>query len=101
MADESGLIKPVTPWDHPFGRPNQVHANHGWVSNYRTAGLADMVDALQSGRQHRCSLELAIHAVDVMTSILRSGESGNFEEIATRCDRPEPLTPEAAAALMV
>jgi len=101
MADESGLINPVTPWDHPFGRPNQVHAKLGWVSNYRTAGLADMVDALQGERPHRCSLELAIHAVDVMTSILRSGESGNFEEITTRCERPEPLTPEDAAALMV
>lgn len=101
MADRSGLINPVAPWDHPLGRPNQIQGKNGWVSNYRTAGLADMVDALSSGRAHRCSLELAIHSVDVMTSILRSGQSGNFETIATHCDRPDPLTPEAAAALMV
>lgn len=100
MAGQDGLINPVSLWDHPFGRPNQLHARLGWVSNYRTAGLADMVDALRVGRPHRCSLDLAIHVVDVMTSILRAGEIGEFVDTVTRCERPEPLTPDAAAAFM-
>ena len=99
IADESGSIAPLAPWDHAFGRPNQAHKS-GWVANYRTAGLADMMDALQTDRPHRCSLDLAIHVVDIMTSILHAGERGEFIEIATRCDRPEPLGPEAAAALL-
>ncbi|MFK7893455.1 MAG: Gfo/Idh/MocA family protein [Granulosicoccus sp.] len=101
MANESGMIGPLAPWDHPFGRPNQAHAKQGWIANYRAAGLADMMDALQTGRAHRCSLELAIHVVDVMTSILRAGESGEFVDISTRCERPEPLDAGTAQALMV
>ena len=59
-----------------------------------------MTDALQADRPHRCSLDLAIHVVDVMTSILHAGERGEFIDVVTRCNRPEPLDPEAAAALL-
>ena len=63
----------VTPWDHPFGVVNdRGHAN------YRTAGLADMAQAIAAGVPHRCSLELSLHAVEVMTSILKSGETRCF-----------------------
>ncbi len=60
-------------WDHPFSKPNDKHAV-GMLANYRTAGLADMGHAILADRPHRCSLELALHAVDVMTAILKSGE---------------------------
>lgn len=83
-------------WDHPFGV-----ANDGGNANYRTAGLADMAQAILEDRPHRCSLDFALHVVDVMTSILTAGEGGQFVDIATSCDRPEALGPEAAKALMV
>jgi predicted dehydrogenase len=89
----------VAPWDHPFGVPNQEHGE-GMMANYRVAGLADMVRGIQDGTPHRCSLELAAHVVDVMTSILRSGETGGFVDIATTCERPEALSPEQAKELM-
>lgn len=100
IADSSGEIRPVESWDHPFGVPNQEHDSHGMLANYRAAGLADMVDAIQRNTPHRCSLELAIHAVDVMTSILASGESGEFVTLSTSCERPAALTPEEAAGLL-
>ncbi len=50
------------------------------MANYRTAGLADMALAILEGRPHRCSLEVALHAVDVMTSILKAGESGEARD---------------------
>ena len=74
-------VKKLPKWDHPFGVPNQ-HAPHGMMANYRTAGLADMALAISEGRPHRCSLDLALHAVDVMTGILRSGETGKFVDHA-------------------
>jgi hypothetical protein len=43
------------------------------------------------GRDHRCSLERTLHGVDVMTSILKSGESGQFVTLTTTCTRPPPL----------
>ncbi|MCG6884783.1 MAG: Gfo/Idh/MocA family oxidoreductase [Silicimonas sp.] len=90
-----GEISEVAAWDHPFGVPNQDSK-----ANYRVAGLADMAAGLSEGRPHRCSLELALHAVDVMTSVLKSGETGNFVNLTTTCERPEPLGPDAARALL-
>ncbi|WP_157014386.1 Gfo/Idh/MocA family protein [Mesorhizobium xinjiangense] len=87
-------------WDHPFGKPNQEHA-HGMQANYRTAGLADMALAIGEGRPHRCSLELALHTIDVMTGILESGETGRFVAMRTRCERPAPLGVAEAKALLV
>jgi predicted dehydrogenase len=98
-AGRDGKIAPLENWDHPFGVANQKHPG-GDRANYRTAGLADMAQAMVEGRPHRCSLELAIHAVDVMTSILKSGETGQFVDLTTTCDRPAPLGPEEARKLM-
>jgi predicted dehydrogenase len=69
-------------------------------ANYRTAGLADMAQAIVEGRPHRCSLGLAIHAVDVMTSILKSGETGHSSSLTTTCDGRRPLSPDAARKLL-
>ncbi|WP_172292175.1 Gfo/Idh/MocA family protein [Pseudoruegeria sp. HB172150] len=100
-AGRDGEITDLKAWDHPFGRTNQEHPKLGGLANYRTAGLADMAQAIQEGRPHRCSLELAVHAVDVMTSILTAGEHGRWIELDTTCERPAPMTPADAAALMV
>lgn len=82
-------------WDHPFMAENdRGHAN------YRAAGLADMAQAITQGRPHRCNNDFALHVVDVMTSILRSGETGQFIQIATTCDRPAALGPDEARALL-
>ncbi|WP_193177362.1 Gfo/Idh/MocA family protein [Oricola nitratireducens] len=98
-AGRDGKIAPLPEWDHPFGVANQEHPA-GARANYRTAGLADMAQAIVEERPHRCSLELAIHAVDVMTSILKSGETGTFVELMTSCERPAALSPDAARKLM-
>jgi len=92
-------VKKLPAWNHPFGVPNQKHS-HGMMANYRTAGLSDMALAIQSGRPHRCSMELALHAVDVMTAILKSGETGKFVAMQTTCERPAALGPKEARALL-
>ena len=86
----------VTPWKHPFGVANQDTR-----ANYRTAGLADMAQAIGEKRPHRCSMELALHAVEVMTGILKAGESGAFVDMTTTCERPAALDPESARGLLV
>ncbi|MDE0345928.1 MAG: Gfo/Idh/MocA family oxidoreductase [Boseongicola sp.] len=86
----------VDAWDHPFGVVNQG----GEHANYRAAGLSDMAMAIQEGRPHRCSMELALHAVEVMTGLLKSGENGGFVKMTTTCARPAPLEPEDARAML-
>ncbi len=92
-------IQPLEAWEHPFGVNNQEHAN-GPRANYRTAGLADMAVAILEGRDARCSLDRALHGVDVMTAILQSGAEGRFVELQTTCTQPAALGIEEARALL-
>lgn len=101
MAGPDGKITAVEPWDHPFLRPNQTNARGEAQANYRTAGLADMAAAIVEGRDQRCSLERTLHGVEVMTAVLRSGETGEFVTLQTTCTRPAALGPAEAQALLV
>jgi predicted dehydrogenase len=92
-------IKPLSGWDHPFGKSNQESPN-GPRANYRTAGLADMAMSLIEGRDARCSLDRTLHGVDVMTSILKSGEENRFIDLTTTCTQPAALGIEEAQALL-
>lgn len=94
-AGRDGATAPLDAWAHPFGVPNQDGR-----ANYRAAGLADLAAALVEGRPHRCALDMALHAVDVMTSVLRSGEAGTFVPLSSTCARPPALGPEEARALL-
>ncbi len=100
VAGKDGVFAVVAPWDHPLGVFNSDHPDAGPHANYRTAGLADMVAALQGGRDARCSLDRALHGVEVMTACLNSGETGRFVTMTTTCTRPAALGPVEAAALM-
>ena len=95
-SGESSEIEAVEAWDHPFGVANQDDR-----ANYRCAGLADMATAIAEGRKHRCDIDVAVHAVDVLTGILRAGEERRFVDMATTCERPAALSPSEAADLLI
>jgi len=95
MSERSAYTNIARSWDHPFSRNNR-----GERANYRAVGLAEMAAAIRAGTPHRCSYAFALHTVDVMTSILASGKTGQFVDIATECDRPPPLGPEEAETLL-
>jgi predicted dehydrogenase len=99
LVGQGGEAMALPAWGHALGVPNQQH-KQGMMANYRTAGLADMAIAILENRPHRCSLEFALHVVDVMTAILRSGETGEFIRPTTSCEQPAPLGIEEAAALL-
>ncbi|WP_417581306.1 Gfo/Idh/MocA family protein [Pelagibacterium sp.] len=101
LARRDGTREVVEPWKHPLGVPNWERPNGSPFANYRTAGLADMMLAIDAGRKPRCSLETTLHGVDVMTSILKSGETGQAITLTTTCERPEALGPVEAQALLV
>ncbi len=83
------------------GAENFEDLDGGLIANYRGVGLADMVAAIHEGRPHRCNGDLALHVIDVMTSILHSAESGQFVTLETSCERPAALGDDAARSLMV
>jgi len=100
IADKAGAKEKVTPWEHPFGVANQGLDTPTPRANYRNAGLSDMLDAFETGRHARCDLDVALHAVDVMTSILRAGETGQVLTLQTTCERPAALGPDQARAML-
>lgn len=60
-------------------------------ANYRILGLADMAQAIRTGRPHRASGELAFHALETMEAFQRSSDTGAAIAIASRPDRPAPM----------
>ncbi|WP_269582633.1 Gfo/Idh/MocA family protein [Roseibium sp. Sym1] len=99
LAEPSGERRHLNGSDHPFGVGN-VDDQGVKKANYRAAGLADMARAIHAGGDYRCSLDRALHAVDVMVSILKSGETGTFVDIEHPATRPETLGPAEAERLL-
>jgi predicted dehydrogenase len=95
VAGTDTVPRPLPVWDHPFGKANQ-----GDHANYRGAGLADMAQALIEKRDIRCGIDRMLHVVDVMLSIMKSGETGKFVTLKSTCKRPAYLSPEDAQALL-
>lgn len=100
MAGPDGVIHTLPAGDHPFGIPNQKDGRGNDRANYRCAGLADMATAIYEGREHRCNIDVAVHAVDVMVSILQAGAEKRFVNLTTTCDRPAALSPDEARDLL-
>jgi predicted dehydrogenase len=61
-------------------------------ANHRSIGLADMAHAMRTNRPHRASGALALHVLEVMEAFDRSAKAGKAISIATRPDRPAPLS---------
>ena len=59
--------------------------------NYRIIGLADMAQAIVNNRPHRASLELSLHVLEIMDSILVSASEGRRIDLKSTCTRPEML----------
>jgi predicted dehydrogenase len=100
LTDREGTKEKVAPWDHPFGIANQDLDKPSPRANYRNAGLSDMMNSIETGQHARCSIDTALHAIDVMTSILKSGETGQVVTLSTTCERPAALGPDEARALL-
>lgn len=62
-----------------------------YSDNCRGVGPAEMADAIEKGRPCRANGRMAAHVLEVCKAVLESAKDGGGKEIATTCDRPEPL----------
>ena len=69
-------------------------------SNYRGIGLADMLDAIENQRLHRCNGELALHVLDIIDSTIDAALSGDKKNLRTTCERPERFLEDEIKKLM-
>ena len=74
-----------------LGIPNQSDNNGAQIANYRGIGLADMIDAINNQRQARCSLDLAIHVLEVMEGIINSSTHRKIYNMNTIPNQPSFL----------
>ena len=58
-------------------------------SNYRGVGLAEMLNAIENQKLHRCNGELALHVLDMIDLTMKAAQSGDKQNMRTTCVRPE------------
>jgi predicted dehydrogenase len=64
---------------------------HIYSENSRGIGVADMADAIRSGRPHRANGEMAYHVLDIMHAVHEASIENRHIEVASTMKRPEPL----------
>jgi len=69
----------------------ELPLNFPYEDNSRGIGAADLAEAIRNGKESRVSAEMAYHVLEVLSMILTSGESGRFQEIVSRCEKPEQM----------
>lgn len=72
----------------------EMPLTHDYVENSRGLGLADMAIALRNGSKHRANVEMAYHVLEIMCGIYEASESGQFYNLTSTCERPEPMPQE-------
>ncbi len=70
---------------------------HPYRENSRGLGASDMAQAIQDGRPHRASGELALHVLDLMQSVQEASDAAQYVQVRTTCARPAAM-PDGVAA---
>ena len=83
MANSNDFSKPPV-WE-------EIENVFPYEENSRGIGPSEMADAILSGRKNRANKEMAYHVLDVVDTMMRSSESGQFEEVTSTCERPEAM----------
>ena len=78
--------------------------NYPWAApkfaNFRVVGIADLARVIEQGGTPRASGEMAMHVLDVLEGMLKSGASGKPVTMSTTCARPPVMTADEAKALL-
>ena len=74
-----------------LGIPNKTDNEGVKIANYRGIGLTDMIDAINNQRQARCSLDLALHVLEVMDGIIKSSTDRKMYHVKTKPSQPNFL----------
>ena len=99
VPDPNTFGGPVRVWRSGEDSWTDVPLTHPYVKDSRGLGLADMAQALRSGRKHRASGELGGHVLDVIHAFLDSSEKGRHVEVKSTFERPEPLPSGSPAGI--
>ena len=91
LPDPNTFGGPVRLWRAEGNNWEDIPLIPGYPQNSRGLGVADMADAIQSGRSHRANERLAYHILDIMHAIHDSSKKGKYIDLTSTCERPEPF----------
>ncbi|MBO9610671.1 MAG: Gfo/Idh/MocA family oxidoreductase [Paenibacillaceae bacterium] len=69
----------------------EIPLTHGYTEQGRGLGVADMAEAIRTGRPHRASGQLAYHVLEAMHGFHDASLEGKHYEMRSSCEIPEPL----------
>lgn len=91
VPDPNGFGGTVSIWRAGSKEWSDIPLTHGKAENARGVGAADMARAIQAGRKHRASGELAFHVLEAMHGFHDASEQGVHYMMKSSCDTPAPL----------
>ena len=92
----------IVPDPNTFGGPvrvrrmgaeewTEIPLTHGYSTNSRGIGVADMAYAIQSGRPHRANGEMMYHVLEMMHGFHDAATQGQHYVMTSTCERPKAL----------
>jgi predicted dehydrogenase len=99
LPDPNTFDGPVRLWRSDERAWAEIPLTHPYTGNSRGLGLADMAQALRSGREHRASGELGMHVLEIIHAFLDSSERGEHVAVDSTFERPEALPARSATAI--
>lgn len=91
VPDPNTFDGTVELWTPAAGEWQPVRPSAGYVGAGRGIGLADLAEAIATDRPHRASGDLALHVLEIMDAVSRSGGEHVVVELTTTVERPEPV----------
>ena len=86
FAGEVALFRSDDPQWHP------LPASDGYLDAGRGIGVADLAIATAAGTAHRAALDVGLHVLDVMESLLEATATGRAVGISSTCEIPSAVT---------
>ena len=94
VPDPNGFGGPVEVY-RPDANPDRAWQDlpmvHGYSENSRFLGVADMAAAIREGRAPRCSGQLALHVLEIMTACEASEREQRTIALSSTVERPAPM----------
>ena len=91
VPDPNRFSDPVEVWTVDTPDWTKMPISAGYADAGRGVGLADMAHAIETGRPHRASAELAFHVLEIMDAVLRAASEHRVVELTSTVARPEPV----------
>ena len=91
VPDPNEFCGPVKLFSPRGGGFMEIPLMYDYPKNSRALGLADAAKSIETGRKSRVSSEFTFHILEVMSGILKAGETNSYVEMKSCPERPAPM----------